>query len=542
MRIRTEGVRMLSRLLKVTPVAAVFLLGMNSEVKAQVLKASPLNIKPVGQGQKTQPAADGVKLLSSVSTQELALMLEVVKRASFEHGLFLSLNEQQILSQIGSASDMEAIRNQLVPLFASLARQLYAGRLNPTDVGPDIRFQKKTINDQDLRKLVADASGSSDALIKSLVPQMPEYRMLVMMLAKLRQLQTSTAWGPIAGVKKNLKLGVKDASVVALKQRLLAFGYKITVMDDRFDKDTENAVYDVQQNLKQNPDKVVSPRGATLAYLETSLENRIQQVRADLEKMRWLPQDPKDKYIFVNLAFTSFTLIDRNQANPVVFNFRTINGRVDRKTPSMADKIYQVILNPYWVVPPTVFVKDKVELIKGMDSYQIQDWFDRNHFKVISQDFKYYYDPTRINWFAIQDADVGFYIQQLPNYYNALGVVKFALTNGESIYLHDTGERHLFKESNRLRSSGCVRLEKPLDLAEYLLKDTQYHRELIEDIISRPDEEPLENDTQVKLKNNMPVYMIPMTSHMASDSVLRFTTDVYEHNQSIQNLIQTSIF
>jgi len=332
-----------------------------------------------------------------------------------------------------------------------------------------------------------------------------------------------------------------DPVVGRIKTRLAALGYTITNMDNKFDTETQQAVGDIQRVLKMNPDFIVSPGGSTIRYLETSLEARLAQVRADLEKLRWLPQDPKSRYIFVNLAFSSLLLMDYNEANPVVFNFKTINGRFERKTPSMVDKIYQVILNPFWTIPPTVFLKDKVEALQGLGPWEIREFFDRNHYYVVSENFRTQYDPTTIDWHNITSSRVGFFIRQRPNYSNALGVVKFSLTNGEAIYLHDTGERELFNQSNRLLSSGCVRVEKPIDLAEYVLRGTQWNRFAIENHVARPGE-VLSRETPIEIKNTIPVYMLPVTSHYASDGVMRFTADVYGHNQAINDQVQFRVF
>lgn len=480
----------------------------------------------------------------AMNSQDLAVMADFVIRASEEHGLFLTANEQRQIDQLRMMSP-ESARATLVPMFVSLARQLNGGRLNPADVGNDIRFKRKAMKEEELQRHVIDAQGSRERLTAAIAPQIIEYRMLVKLLARLKQLQAEQAQNPlpaIPAVKKPLKLGSVDAAMPAIKARLAALGFPISSMDNKFDRETELAVIDVQRQMKFRPDRVISPNGSTLRYLSTPVEARIAQVRADLEKLRWLPQDPGRRYIFVNLAFSSLILMDYSRSNPVVMNFRTINGRVDRKTPSMADKIYQVILNPFWTVPPTVFLKDKVEAIKKLSYWEIDHYFAQNNYTVVSENFRTQYSPSSINWHNISSSRVGFYIRQLPNYYNALGVVKFSLTNGEAIYLHDTGERELFSEENRLRSSGCVRVEKPMELAEYLLAGTKWDRRAIEGHVARPGQ-VLSKDTPIDLKNaSLPVYMLPITSHLGSDQIMRFSDDAYGHNSSIKVLTSSGLY
>lgn len=480
----------------------------------------------------------------AMNSQDLAVMADFVIRTSEEHGLFLTANEQRQIDQLRMMSP-ESARATLIPMFVSMARQLNGGRLTPTDVGNDIRFKRKMMKEDELQKHVVAAQGSREKLNAAIAPQIIEYKMLVKMMARLKQQKAEQVANPlpeIPAVKKPLKLGSVDASIPAIKMRLAALGFPMSSMDNKFDRETDMAVADIQRQMKFKPDRVISPKGSTLRYLSTSVDARIQQVRADLEKLRWLPQDPGRKYIFVNLAFSSLILMDYNQSNPVVMNFRTINGRVDRKTPSMADKIFQVILNPFWTVPPTVFIKDKVEAIKQLSYWEIDHYFAQNHYTVVSENFRTQYNPSSIDWHNISSSKVGFYIRQLPNYYNALGVVKFSMTNGEAIYLHDTGERGLFVEENRLRSSGCVRVEQPMELAEYLLKGTKWDRWAIENHVARPGD-VMSKDTPIDLKNaSMNVYMLPVTSHLGSDQIMRFSDDVYGHNSSIRVLTSSGLY
>jgi murein L,D-transpeptidase YcbB/YkuD len=229
-------------------------------------------------------------------------------------------------------------------------------------------------------------------------------------------------------------------------------------------------------------------------------------------------------------------LIDRTSGQLETMSFRTINGRTERKTPSMKDKITHLIFNPFWTVPPIVFIQDKVALIKGLDYWGMLNYFDTNNFIVVD-DRDRQIDPGSIDWGNIHSSNVNFYIKQLPNYFNALGVVKFMMTNPYAIYLHDTNERERFVEDNRLISSGCVRLQYPLDFAEYLLRGTTWDRARIEDFVVRPGE-VLNKETQVNLKTTLPVYLMSITSQITSDGILRFTEDVYGHNAKMLNSIQ----
>ena len=217
-------------------------------------------------------------------------------------------------------------------------------------------------------------------------------------------------------------------------------------------------------------------------------------------------------------------------------SFRTINGRPARKSPTMRDEIVNVIINPFWVVPPTIFYEDKVNDLKDLTSDQIREYFDSHHYEAWVGGFRRKVDPTTIDWkgIAAGTVDPDIIIRQLPHLGNALGVLKFDLTNSFAIYLHDTNQRELFDTPMRQLSSGCVRLEKPLDLAEYLLEDTPWDRQTIASMMARPGE-VVAKPTEIPVPSykRLPVYTAYLTSMMNSDEIVRFVDDIYGQNPAV---------
>ena len=175
-----------------------------------------------------------------------------------------------------------------------------------------------------------------------------------------------------------------------------------------------------------------------------------------------------------------------------------------------------------------------MEEIKNLPSWEITNYFNSHNYEVWNKNFTKRLDPASIDWWGISSGmeapDI--YIRQKPNYMNALGVVKFELTNPFSIYLHDTNQRELFAEPLRQLSSGCIRLEHPIDLAEFLLQGTEWTRPVIEDFVAKPGQ-VLSKDKQIKLKQSMPVYLVYLTSQMSTDGVVRFVADRYGQNDMI---------
>ncbi|HWU42629.1 MAG TPA: L,D-transpeptidase family protein, partial [Bdellovibrio sp.] len=273
--------------------------------------------------------------------------------------------------------------------------------------------------------------------------------------------------------------------------------------------------------------------------LNVSCMDRVRQMQADMEKMRWFPQKFEDRYVFINLAMTYFGMIDKtSQPGPTTMAFRTINGRPTRKTPTMRDEIVTVIFNPFWIVPPTIFMQDKVAEIKDLPPDGINAYFASHNYEVWNKSFTKQLDPSSIDWMGISLGTVvpDIFIRQKPHLGNALGVIKFELTNSFSIYLHDTNQRELFAEAQRQISSGCIRLERPFDFAEYLLQGTPWDRAAIEAVVAKPGQ-VLSKSTDVSLKRHMPVYLAYLTSQMSSDGIIRFVEDSYGQNAVIQQYI-----
>lgn len=417
--------------------------------------------------------------------------------------------------------------------YLRLLVQMNGGMVDPSRMGDDVRISRKSfLNAEQLRVVMLARGNAALPLLENFMPRHAPYRGLQQAYQRLMKYCGEGSWRDLPRVSRTLRLNVQDASLPAIKERLRQFGYGIASIDTVYDKTTEEAVRDIQWNLRARPDGAISPGGPTYRYLNTACNERLRQIRLNMDKLRWFPQDFPERHLLVNLAMSYLNVTDPQ--NGVNTSMRTINGRPARTSPTMVDKIVYVVINPFWVVPPTIFREDKLADIKGMTPQQIDQYFARNNYEVWNKNFTRKYIPSSVNWWAIgPDDDKELYIRQLPSTKNALGRLKFMMTNGFAIYLHDTNQPELFREPQRQLSSGCVRVERPVDLAEILLKGTEYDRAAIEDKMVKPGQ-VLKTDTRANLKAHMPVYMVYLTAQMSSDGVLRFTEDSY--NQSSRML------
>jgi murein L,D-transpeptidase YcbB/YkuD len=428
--------------------------------------------------------------------------------------------------------------------FLRLLKDLHLGSVDPQNVSRDVKLERKEfLSPKTLVTLSLAAGKSAQDLIEKVAPQNPPYLAVQEAMEKIYPTCISGEWRSITPVKQALRIYSRNPVIIEIKQRLKLLGYEISHMNDEFDADVLNAVVDIQWNMWIKPDGEISPNGKIWSFLAVPCMDRVRQLQADMEKMRWFPQYFESRYIFVNLAMSYFILYDGSTDWTRVQSFRTVNGRVARKSPTMRDEVVKVIINPFWIVPPTIFYEDKVRDLRDLNDAQIAEYFKSHNYEVWDSNFNRKLDPTSIDWKSIsagrEAPDI--LIRQRPHLGNALGVLKFDLTNPFSIYLHDTNQRELFNEPMRQLSSGCIRLEKPLDLAEYLLEDTPWDRKTIEANMAHPGE-VLNKSIELPVPKNKrtSVYTVYLTSQISSDGVVRFVTDTYGQNASIRRQLMGS--
>lgn len=438
----------------------------------------------------------------------------------------------------GGGNLEKTLRPQANQAFLRMLKDLQIGSVDPVNAGRDVKFVRRDFLTPKQFQVIALAAGNdAQSFVNLVAPQNAPYIGVRAAMEKIYPHCIDGTWADITPVNLPLRLYTRHPVIRDIKSRLALLGYYIERIDDRFDGDLLKAVSDVQWNMRIRPDGEISPNGKVWQFLTISCLDRVRQIQVDMEKMRWFPQYFEKKYIFVNLAMSYFVLMDQVAPEwPRVMSFRTINGRPARKSPTMRDEITNVIINPYWVVPPTIFYEDKVNDLKDLTSEQIREYFDSHHYEAWVGGFRRKVDPTTIDWkgIAAGTVDPDIIIRQLPHLGNALGVLKFDLTNSFAIYLHDTNQRELFDTAMRQLSSGCVRLEKPLDLAEYLLEDTPWDRQTIASMMARPGE-VVAKPTEIPVPSNkrIPVYTAYLTSMMNSDEIVRFVDDIYGQNQNV---------
>ncbi len=229
-----------------------------------------------------------------------------------------------------------------------------------------------------------------------------------------------------------------------------------------FDAPLEAAVRRFQSRHGLEADGVVGR--ATLAALNVGVANRVAQVRANLERLRWVARELKGDYLLVDIAgFTARLWRD----DALVWSARVVIGLPFRTTPEFRARMKYLVLNPEWTVPPTILREDVLPKVIDDPAY-----LERHRMRVLDAAGRRI-DPSAIEWsrYRTNPRAFPYQIVQAPGGDNPLGAIKFMFPNEHLVYLHDTPARALFERATRACSSGCIRVERPLELARLLLDD-----------------------------------------------------------------------
>jgi len=230
--------------------------------------------------------------------------------------------------------------------------------------------------------------------------------------------------------------------------------------------------------------------------------DRVKQILINMNRMRWLPQEPEGRLIEVNIpAFILHVYEGRN----LVFSMPVVVGKDGHNTTLFSDMMTTIVFSPYWNVPPSIVKK---EIVPGMDSDQ--NYLEEHQMEITGEE----------NNLPV--------VRQKPGPENSLGKVKFLFPNSFNIYLHDTPAKGLFNKDVRAYSHGCIRLADAEKLANYLLKNnSRWTPEKINEAMNSG------NEQYVKLKDPVPVFITYYTAWVDENGRLNFREDIYGHDKEI---------
>ncbi|MDP4726602.1 MAG: L,D-transpeptidase family protein, partial [Desulfobacterales bacterium] len=395
---------------------------------------------------------------------------------------------------------------------------LLGGRVNPETLHAEwLAYNPKT----DLAGILeaALAAGQIEAALDRLRPPHAGYADLKAALQRYRDIEIRGGW-PLLPENLSLKEGDGGDHIALLRQRLSVsgdLGLQEKQGENRYDGILAEAVGRFQVRHGLPPTGRIDEQ--TVNELNVPAAVRIRQIELNLERWRWIPHELGARYLLVNAADYSLTVVENGQP---LWDMRVVVGRDYRRTPVFSADLQYLEINPYWNVPQKIAVEDILPKVKQNPEYLV-----RKHFKVFEnwRAGANEIDPLTVDWSKVTKRNFRFKLRKEPGPSNDLGRIKFIMPNRFAVFLHDTPNRKLFSKSYRSYSSGCIRLEKPLELAEYLLSDDP--KWTYQDILRAVDSE---QNRIVRLKKTVPVHLLYWTAWVDPEGVVNFRKDIYKRD------------
>jgi murein L,D-transpeptidase YcbB/YkuD len=284
-------------------------------------------------------------------------------------------------------------------------------------------------------------------------------------------------------------------------------------------------VANFQRRNGLTPDGVIGPK--TIAQMRVTAAQRVRTVILNLERWRWLPDTLAVRHVMVNIP--SYDLEVREDGR-VVLAMRVITGTKDTPTPFFQESIRHLEINPAWHVPESIASAEILPKVQLDSDYLLSEnisVFDTAGKRV---------DPEQVEWKSLDAASLPYRFRQEPGAENPLGSIKFLFPNQWSVYLHDTPNTKLFKKDYRALSHGCIRIERPLDMAEYLLRgQTSWTKEDLVEFVKSGKRR------WIDLKNPMPIYIVHFTAFSEPDGSLDFRPDLYGRDALLENAMRSYV-
>jgi murein L,D-transpeptidase YcbB/YkuD len=329
----------------------------------------------------------------------------------------------------------------------------------------------------------------------------PQYYQLRDKLKVYYDIEKRNSWVTIKPDKKKYEKGDSSPVIREIRKKLFLSGDIANNNDSEvFDEELCKGIKEFQRRYGLKEDGVAGP--GVLKEMSAPLSKRIEQIIVNMERCRWLPAEEDASFLMVNIP--QFKLLAVENGNQT-FTSDVVVGKETNKTVIFKGDMKYVVFSPYWNVPQSIVTKEIIPGIRKNPNY------------LAKHNMEYY---------------EGGKIRQKPGKNNSLGLVKFLFPNSFNIYLHDTPSKSLFSEDKRAFSHGCIRVAKPFELAQYLLRyDQNWNEEKIRAAMNSGKEQ------YVTLKKTVPVYLVYLTAFVDNKGKLNFREDIYSRDQHLKEML-----
>jgi murein L,D-transpeptidase YcbB/YkuD len=464
--------------------------------------------------------APGGKITFSSNADKIIGVFKAAELEGFRPGDYLT-PDIDVAAAGSDPSKLAALETAFSQSAVRYAQDAYGGRIAPTAVSKLLTITPKRINEADMLLKLA-ASTEPDKILLGLDPTHPEFVLLKAALGKFidNSLKAETITIPEG---KTLKLGMEDERVPLLRERLAVAAPEIpegavdATVDITYDQALSDAVKAFQESLGLGADGVLGP--ATVAALNGGSAVTKDDIVANMERWRWEPETFGPFHVEVNIP--EYRLWIKNNGEDA-YSTRVVVGTPTHQTPMFSDEIENVVVNPYWNVPPSIATAEiKPHLLANPNYLDTQNMEMLSGSKVVN--------AAAIDW--TQTNINNYHIRQKPGGGNALGQIKFLFPNEHDVYLHDTPSKSLFARSFRAYSHGCVRVQNPMEFGGALMAtNPELTRASFEGMVGP-------KERWVKLNNHIPVHLMYFTLRVDADGTIRSYGDVYGHNKKLIELL-----
>ena len=496
-----------------------------------------------GQQTKSSLMIDGEKLLGANAIRELY-------RMNAYSPLWSEEAKTQLFSEINDSVELDGLRKQdyylpgleslskgqrlkdlsvidrvdrelaLTESFLRLDYHLRFGKVDPVSLDSNWNYGKRLDFEDPIKTLY---QAIKDQNIKTFLdaerPSHLHYRKLRKVLANYKELEAAGGWKPIEP-GETIKQGYEGKRVIQVRKRLMVTGdlpakSAADELSAVYDEDLQQAVFRFQKRQSLDVDGKIGKD--TLKALNVPVEDRINQIRVNLERLRWIMHELGDDFLLVDLPGFQAVLIKNGKKE---WEGKIQVGKAFTATPVFKDELEYLEFNPTWTIPRGIIKRKILPKLRKDPGYLDEKGYvllDFNGKKV---------NPHSVDWKNI----IGFpyMVRQPAGKDNALGLVKFIFPNPHFVFLHDTNHRELFERNTRTTSAGCIRVEKPFELAEQLMSTTPgWDRERIDQLVASG------KTKRIHPKDKIPVLITYTTVGVDEQGIARFKPDIYNRDKAV---------